>query len=316
MRIVVLDGYTLNPGDLTWDELEKLGKCAIYDRTAPEQRLERAHDAEVVLLNKVVLDRELLRDLPRLRFVCVLSTGVNVVDLQATRERGIPVSNVPVYGTRSVGQMTMALLLELVHHVGDMSRSVREGRWVQSQDWCYWDEPLVELYGREIGLIGFGRIGACVAELAKAFGMDVSAHDAASIAFPPYVKAKPLHELLESADVVSLHCPLTPETRGMINTRTLELMKPSSFLLNTARGGLIREHDLAKALNSGELAGAAVDVLSTEPPHVQNPLLSAKNCIVTPHVSWATAAARNRLMAVVVANVKAFLEGKPQNVVN
>lgn len=316
MKIIVLDGYALNPGDLSWDGLQALGDCVIYDRTASEERLPRAHDAEILLTNKVPLDRDLLRDLPKLEFICVLSTGVNVVDLQAAQERGITVSNVPVYGTRSVAQMTLALLLELAQHVGELSKGVRGGRWVGSLDWCYWDEPLVELYGKEIGIVGFGRIGSCVADLARCLGMGVSAHDFADVEIPNFVKREPLDSLFASADVVTLHCPLTPETRGIVNSRTLGLMKQSAFLINTARGGLVREHDLAQALNDGNLAGAALDVLSTEPPHAQNPLLSARNCIVTPHVSWATGAARNRLMAVVVANVTAFLEGNPQNIVN
>jgi glycerate dehydrogenase len=316
MRIVVLDGYSLNPGDLSWEWLETLGDCSIYDRTAPEQRLERAHDAEILLTNKVTLDREVLRNLPKLKFICVLSTGVNVVDITAARERRIVVSNVPVYGTRSVAQMTVALLLELALHVGELSKSVREGRWVDSLDWCYWDEPLVELYGREIGIIGFGRIGSCVADLARCFGMEVSAHDFVGVEMPAFVRRRTLDELLGAADVVTLHCPLTPDTRGIINARSLSLMKADALLINTARGGLVREHDLAQALNERKLAGAGLDVLSTEPPHSQNPLLVARNCIVTPHVSWATGAARNRLMATVAANVKAFLEGNPQNMVN
>jgi glycerate dehydrogenase len=316
MNIVVLDGYTLNPGDLNWDDLERLGKCTIYDRTSPEQRLERAQDAEVLLTNKVVVDAELIEALPRLRFICVLSTGVNVVDLDAARARGIPVSNVPVYGTRSVAQMTMALILELTQHVGDLAASVRNGRWVGSFDWCYWDESPIELWGLELGIVGFGRIGRCVADLATAFGMEISAFDVAGSDFPPGVRAKGLDDLFESADIVTLHCPLTAETRGIVDERTIGLMKPTAFIVNAARGGLVQEHALAKALNEGRIAGAAMDVLSTEPPHVENPLLTAKNCIVTPHVAWATGAARNRLMAVVVANVEAFLKGTPQNVVN
>jgi len=278
--------------------------------------LARARDAEILLTNKVVLDAELLASLPNLRFVCVLSTGVNVVDLEAARAQDIPVSNVPVYGTRSVAQMTMALILELTQHVGELASSVRQGRWNGSADWCYWDEPLIELYGLEVGLVGLGRIGRCVAELAKAFGMTVAACDVADMAFPQGIRAKGLDELFLSSDVISLHCPLTPQTRGIVGERTISLMKPSAFLVNTARGGLVREHELALALNQGRIAGAALDVLSTEPPHPHNPLLSAKNCIVTPHVSWATKAARNRLMAIVVANVQAFIDGKPQNVVN
>ena len=316
MKIVVLDGYTLNPGDLSWSEMESLGECTVFDRTAPEERLERARDAEVILTNKVILDRELLGNLPKLRFVCVSATGFNVVDTHAARERGIPVSNVPVYGTDSVAEMTMALLLELCRHVGDASRRVREGKWAGSADWCYWDEPHIEIHGRELGVIGFGRIGSRVAELARAFGMNVSACDSAGIPFPSFVQPRELDGLFASADVVSLHCPLTPDTQGIVNARTLALMKPGAFLINTARGGLVAEDDLARALNEGRIAGAALDVLSSEPPHLDNPLPTARNCIVTPHVSWATLSARRRLMSVVVSNVRAFLEGKPQNVVN
>jgi glycerate dehydrogenase len=317
MKIVVLDGYTLNPGDLDWGDLERLGECVIYDRTAPEERLDRVRDAEIVLTNKVVLDRNILRNLPKLKFITVLSTGVNVVELEAAREQGIPVANVPEYGTQSVAQMTMALLLELALHVGDNSRSVREGRWASGQDWCYWDDPLIELDGLEMGIVGFGRIGSRVASLAKAFGMQVSAYETApTVELPPYVRSRSLEDLLDAADVVSLHCPLTSRTQGIVNSQTLELMKRSAFLINTSRGGLVREHELAEALNEGQIAGAALDVLSIEPPQAGSPLIGVKNCIVTPHISWATGAARHRLMTTAVANVKAFLEGKPQNVVN
>ena len=317
MNIVVLDGHTLNPGDLRWDELKSLGSCEIFERTAPDQILARAANAEIILTNKVVLNRETLAVLPKLRYLGVLATGVNVVDAVAARERGIPVTNIPGYSTRSVAQLTFALLLELTHHAGHHAQTVRDGRWTRSVDFCYADFPLLELDGLTLGLIGFGQIGREVAKIAHAFGLRVLVHSRTKPAqLPAGIELVPLEELLSLADIVSLHCPLTPETNHLINTPRLALMKPSAFLLNTSRGPLVDEAALADALNSGRLAGAALDVLSVEPPPTTNPLLTAKNCLITPHLGWATRAARERLLTIAIANIHAFLAGRPQNVLN
>ena len=321
MQIVVLDGHTLNPGDLSWDELRPLGVCTIYDRTPPELTVERARDAEIVLTNKVALGAAEMKQLPALRYIGVLATGYNVVDLAAARERGIVVANVPTYGTDSVVQMTFALLLELTQRVGHHSQTVRAGRWSRSPDFCYWDYPLVELAGLTLGIIGLGRIGRGVAHVGKALGMKVQAYepkppdDWPPADWPPDVRRAELEAIFHESDVLTLHCPLTADTREVVNAARLALMKPTAFLINTARGPLMNEADLAVALNGERLAGAAVDVLSAEPPRADNPLLSARNCIVTPHIAWATAAARRRLMEIAVRNVRAFLAGSPVNVV-
>ena len=317
MKIVILDGFTLNPGDLNWDGLKSLGDCEIYDRTSPDEVVKRAADAELVLTNKTVLTREQINRLPKLKYIGVLATGYNIVDVAAARERGVPVTNVPTYGTRSVAQMTFALLLELTQHVGHHAQTVNEGRWARSPDFCYWDYPLMELAGLTMGIVGFGRIGRTVADLAVAFGMKVLAHSRTV----PQEKSQnidfvDLARLFRTADVVSLHCPLTTETKHLVNAERLSSMKPTAFLLNTSRGPLIDELALAKALNSDQIAGAAVDVLEAEPPRADNPLFTAKNCLITPHIAWATRSARARLMATAVANAKAFLDGKLQNVVN
>jgi len=317
MKIVVLDGYTLNPGDLSWDGLEALGDCTVYERSAPNETVERAKDAEIVLVNKVVLNADRMTSLPKLKYIGVLATGYNVVDVEVAKSRGIPVTNVPVYGTRSVAQMVFAHVLELAHHVADHSRSVREGRWSRSVDFCYWDTPLIELDGLTMGIVGFGRIGRAVAGIARAFGMNVLAHDAFPQAeVPEGVEMADLDTLLRSSDVVSLHCPLTAENKGMMNAERLATMKPTAFLINTSRGPLVVEKDLADALNNGVIAGAGLDVLDTEPPPADSPILKAKNCHITPHIAWATRAARARLMDTAVENVRAFLSGTPQNVVN
>jgi len=316
MRIVVLDGFTLNPGDLSWNELKSIGDCEIYDRTPPAEVVKRAADAEIVLTNKTVLNREQILALPKLKYIGVLATGYNIVDAAAARDRNIPVTNVPTYGTKSVAQHTIALLLELTQHVGHHAQTVRDGRWTQSLDYCYWDYPLIELDALTMGIIGLGRIGKAVAELAKAFGMNVLATSATLKQPPTGIQAVSLETLLRQSDVVSLHCPLTAQTRNLVNKATLALLKPTAFLLNTSRGPLIDEAALAEALNSGQIAGAAVDVLSVEPPSADNPLLRAKNCIVTPHIAWATRAARLRLMQVAVANIGAFLNGRLENKVN
>jgi glycerate dehydrogenase len=316
MNTVVLDGFTLNPGDLDWADLQALGPCTVFDRTSADQVLLRAAEAEMVLTNKTVLSRDTIHRLPRLRYIGVLATGTNIVDLEAARARGIPVTNVPTYGTRSVAQFAFALLLELTQHVGHHAQTVREGRWTRSADWCYWDFPLVELDGLTLGIVGLGRIGRAVGQLGAAFGMKVLACDPSATALPPFVQPVELDALFRASDVVSLHCPLTPQTARLVNARRLALMKPTAFLLNTSRGPLVDEPALAEALNAGRLAGAAVDVLSVEPPPADNPLLSARNCLITPHMAWGTRAARSRLMHIAVENVHAFLAGKPQNVVN
>lgn len=316
MNIVVLDGHTLNPGDLSWEALREFGGAAIHDRTPPESVLARARDAEILLTNKTVLNRETILALPKLKYIGVLATGYNVVDVTAAKGRGVPVTNVPDYGTHSVAQLTFALLLELAHHVGHHAQTVRESKWVRSPDFCYWETPLLELHGLTFGVIGFGKIGRAVARLAEAFGMRVLVHNRSRPAdFPPPFQLVALDELLSRSDVVSLHCPLTPENKQFINARRLALMKPGAFLLNTSRGPLLDEQAVAGALNSGQLAGAGLDVLSVEPPKADNPLLAAKNCIVTPHIAWATRAARARLMNIAVENIRAFLAGMPHNVV-
>jgi glycerate dehydrogenase len=316
MNIVVLDGFTLNPGDLSWEELRSLGPCAIYERTPPAALADRAAAADILLINKIELTSAAIQNVPRLRYIGVLATGTDIVDLAAARARGIPVTNVPAYGTKSVAQMTFALLLELAQQVGHHAQTVREGRWTRSADWCYWDLPLIELDGLALGLVGLGRIGRAVAELGAAFGMHVLASDPSVSALPPFVRLVELDTLFCESDVVSLHCPLTPQTANLVNARRLSLMKPTAFLLNTSRGLLVDQAALADALNSGHLAGAALDVLPSEPPPADNPLLTARNCIITPHLAWATRAARSRLMTIAVENVRAFLQGKTQNVVN
>ncbi len=317
MRIVVLDGYTLNPGDLSWGRLEALGDCSVYDRTALEDIVERAGDAEIVLTNKTVLSADVIRHLMRLRYIGVLATGYNVVDVEAANERGIPVTNVPSYGTTSVAQMVFAHLLNLTQHVAHHARTVRDGRWAACPDFCYWDMPLLELAGLTLGIVGFGRIGRAVAGLAQAFGMKVIVHDVIVPAeMPEGCRMVELEEVFREADVLSLHCPLTPRTGKLVNAERLALMKPTAFLINTSRGPLIDEPALADALNAGRLAGAGLDVLSTEPPAADNPLLTAKNCYITPHIAWATRSARQRLLSIAIDNVAAFIAGRPQNVVN
>ena len=321
MRIVVLDGYTLNPGDLSWERLEALAEtCDVYDRTPPEQVVPRAEDAEVVLINKVVLSRSVLEALPALEYVGLLATGVDNVDLEAARERGLPVTNVPAYSTRSVAQMTFAHLLNLTQRVAGHVQDVRAGRWAEQDDFCFWNAPLIELAGKTMGIVGLGRIGRQVAEVARAFGMKVVAHggssDGAAPRTGPEVEWVGLEDLFRRSDVVSLHCPLTPETEGLVNAERLAWMKPSAFLINTARGPLVDEDALAEVLNAGRLGGAGLDVLSEEPPPAQHPLYEAENCFITPHIAWATREARARLLDTAVRNVEAFRAGAPQNVAN
>ena len=308
----------MNPGDLNWEYLEKYGDLTVYERTAVAEVAERAAGATAVLTNKVPLDADTLRQLPDLKYIGVLATGYNIIDTAYAKERGVVVTNVPGYSTRSVAQLTFALLLECCHHVQRHSDSVKEGKWSQSPDFSFWDYPLMELAGKTIGIVGFGDIGKQVADIATAFGMQVVAQSRTETdqSHRTNFRWVGLDELLEQADVVSLHCPLTPQTQGLINANTLAKMKTSAFLLNTSRGPLVEEEALAAALNAGKLAGAGVDVLAVEPPKAGNPLFTAKNCLVTPHIAWATKEARARLMGTVDENLKAYLAGQPINVVN
>jgi len=318
MRIVVLDGQTLNPGDNPWDDLRALGELTVYDRTPPAQVAARAADAEVVLTNKTPVDASALAALPRLRFIAVLATGFNVVDVAAARTRDIPVANVPEYGTSGVAQHTMALLLELCTRVGDHHRAVAAGEWTRAPDFCFWLAPPRELAGLTIGLVGFGRIGRRVGALARAFDMRVVAHSRSRRAAPewPDFAWRDIPALFAEADVVSLHCPLTADNARFVDAALLARLKPSAFLLNTSRGGLVDEAALADALRAGRLAGFATDVLSSEPPAADNPLLTAPHCIITPHIAWASLPARRTLMTITVQNVAAFIAGQPINVVN
>jgi len=317
MKIVVLDGYTLNPGDLSWDGLKDLGDVTIYDYTPADQIVARAQGAEILFTNKTPLMADTLAQLDKLTYIGVLATGYNVVDVKAAAARGVAVTNNPTYGTSSVAQMVFALLLELCHHVQLHSDAVRAGEWSESRDFCFWKTPLVELQGKTIGIVGFGRIGRQVARIADAFGMRILAQDKFQGPAPDLADFRwaELDELLAQSDVVSLHCPLFPDTAGLINQETLARMKPSAFLINTSRGGLIVDQDLSDALNRNQIAGAALDVLSVEPPPADNPLLKAKNILITPHISWATGEARARLMGIAVDNLKAYLAGKPVNVI-
>jgi len=315
MKIVVLDGYCLNPGDLSWKALQQVAELKVYDRTPEDQVAARAAGAEMVLTNKAPFSAATLAQLPDLRYIGVLATGYNIVDVAAAKERGVVVSNIPTYGTASVAQFAIALLLELCHHVGAHSEAVRQGEWSSNPDWSFWKSPLIELAGKTLGIVGFGRIGRQTAAIAHALGMRVVAHDSVTLNPPDYPGFTwlPVDQLLAEADVVSLHCPLTAENKGMIDRRRLATMKPTAFLLNTSRGPLVVDQDLAGALNEGVIAGAGLDVLSLEPPPESNPLLQARNCIVTPHIAWATREARQRLLEIAVENVNGFLAGTPQN---
>ena len=318
MRMVVLDGYTLNPGDNPWEAVAALGELTVHDRTAPGQVVLRSAGAGILFTNKTPISAETLSALPELKFISILATGYNIVDVAAAADRGVVVSNVPVYATDAVAQFTFALLLEFCHRAGDHASAVAGGRWAACEDFCFWLAQQVELAGKKMGIVGFGRIGRRVGQLAHAFGMEVLAADVSRAEPPPYgpFAWADVPELFAAADVVSLHCPQTPQTAGMANAELLARMKPSAFLINTSRGGLVVEADLAEALNAGRIAAAAVDVVSTEPIAPDNPLLTAKNCIVTPHIAWASLEARRRMMAVTAENVAAFLAGRPINVVS
>lgn len=316
MQIVVLDGHTLNPGDLSWAELHELGQCHIHDRTPSDDIVRRAQEAEIVLTNKTQLSKETLAHLPKLRYIGVLATGYNVVDVEAAHKQNICVTNVPAYSTVSVAQMVFAHLLNLTQHVAEHGQSVQAGTWNRSQDFCYWNFPLVELASLTMGIIGLGRIGQTTARLALDFGMKVVYFDVEKSITPQVdARAVDLDTLFRESDVVSLHCPLNDSNFRLVNEQRLQLMKPTAFLINTSRGPLIDEKALADALNAGKIAGAGLDVLSREPPDADHPLLKAKNCYITPHIAWATRAARQRLMDIAVANVGAFVNGRPQNVV-
>jgi glycerate dehydrogenase len=317
MHLVLLDGYTLNPGDLDWSPLQQFGTFTVYDRVGGRDIVELARDADILLTNKAQITREVIARLPNVRYIGVTATGYNIVDVAAARERGIPVTNVKDYSSMAVAQHVFALLLHFTNDVARLGESVRQGDWTKSPDFCYWFTPIPELAGKTMGLVGFGNIARRVADIALAFGMEVLVHrkssrkeDLEGIRFVDQAT------LFRESDVVSLHCPLTEETKGLISLETIALMKPSAILLNTGRGPLVNETDLAEALNAGRLAGAGLDVLAVEPPTVDNPLYGAKNCIITPHVAWAAVESRRRLMEKLVENIRSFLDGTPKNVVN
>ena len=320
MKIVVLDGYTENPGDLSWDKLREFGDLTVYDRTPmddEEEIIRRIGDAEVVYTNKTPISRNTIDACPKMRMISMLATRYNVVDYTYAKEKGIPVTNVPTYGTASVGQFAIALLLEICHHIGHHDKTVHEGKWENCEDWCYWDYPLIELDNKTMGVIGFGRIGQTTGKLAKALGMHVLAYDSypnePGRQIAEYVD---LDTLLARSDVIALHCPLFPETEGIINKENISKMKDGVILINNSRGPLVVEQDLADALNTGKVAAAGLDVVSTEPIKGDNPLLQAKNCIITPHISWAPKESRQRIMDCAYDNLKAYAEGNPANVVN
>jgi len=316
MKIVILDGYTANPGDLSWKALEEMGALTVYERTKPEETIDRAKDAEIVLTNKVLLKRHEIEQLPKLRYIGVLATGYNVVDLEATREHGITVTNVPAYSTLSVAQMVFSHLLTVTNHTEHYARQNREGKWTASPDFSYMDMPLTELAGKTFGIVGLGNIGQRVAMIAAAFDMSVVAYTSKSVdMLPSYIQKRTLDEVLAESDVLSLHCPLTPETQHLINRQTLQKMKSSAILINTGRGPLINDQDVADALNGNCLRAFCADVLTEEPPKADNPLLRCENAYITPHIAWASSEARVRLLDVSINNVRAFIDGKPQNVV-
>ena len=315
MKIVILDAYTVNPGDLTWHPLEEMADLVIYDRTQPEQVVERCKGAEIVLTNKVILDAEVLNHLPHLTYIGVLATGYNVVDLEVASRQSITVTNIPAYSTNSVAQMVWAHILNITNRVGHYAEENKNGRWTHSKDFCYYDYTHSELAGKTIGIVGLGNTGMATARIAQAFGMNVIAYTSKD-KLPEEMKKVTLDELFKSSDIVSLHCPLTNETKELVNKERLDMMKPSAILINTSRGPVVNETDVAAALNEGKIAAFGADVVSVEPAKKGNPLLMAKNCFLTPHIAWATKEARQRLIDICIANIKAFLDDKPQNVVN
>ena len=316
MKIVELDGYAANPGDLSWEPLKQLGELTLYDRTPPELVVERAKEADAILINKISIDEKILAQLPRLRYIGVLATGYNAVDVEAAARRGVVVTNIPAYSTDSVAQMVFAHILNITNRTAHYARQAREGRWSSNPDFCYWDTPLIELSGKTLGIVGFGNIGKSVAAIARQFGMDVFAYTSKnSTDLPEGVQKTTLEGLFATSDILSLHCPLTPQTKHLINAEALAKMKQGSILINTGRGPLVDEQAVADALASGHLLAYGADVMCSEPPRADNPLLLQPNAFITPHVAWATREARERLMSIAVANVKAFVEGHPQNVV-
>ncbi len=316
MNIAVLDGYVLNPGDLSWEGIEELGNFTVYDRTPPNLVIERATGADVLFTNKVVLDKEIINQLPGLKFIGVLATGYNVVDVVAATKAGIVVTNIPAYSTASVAQMVFSHILHFAQNVSVHSRSVSAGDWAKSVDFAYWKTPQIELAGKTLGIIGFGQIGQAVAKIGLALGMNIIFNNRSKKEVDIDAAQVELDDLLSSSDFISINCPLTEENRGFINKTTIAKIKPTAFIVNTGRGPLINEHDLADALNNGIIAGAGLDVLAVEPASADNPLPKAKNCFITPHIAWATIEARTRLMNIATQNLKAFVEGKPENVVN
>ena len=314
MKIVVLDGYGLNPGDLSWSAWEALGELTVYDRTSPSELLERSEGAEVLITNKTLITAEDMAELSSLKYIGVLATGYNVVDIDAAKARGIVVTNIPAYSTASVAQMVFAHVLNITQRVGYYANENTQGRWTNNADFCYWDTNLVELDGKKMGIVGYGNIGKATARIALAFGMEVLAYTSKEQKdLPQGVRKVTLDELFSESDVVSLHCPLTPDTKELVNAERLKTMKPSAILINTGRGPLVNEQDLANALNEGRIAGAGLDVLSVEPSLADNPLLKAKNCFITPHIAWATKEARTRLMGIAINNLKSYQEG---NIIN
>ena len=310
MKIVVLDGYGLNPGDLSWKGMEALGELTVYDRTSPSELMERSEGAEALITNKTLITAENMEALPELKYIGVLATGYNVVDIEAAKARGIVVTNIPAYSTSSVAQMVFAHILNITQRVGHYAEENSKGRWTNNADFCYWDTDLVELDGKKMGIVGFGNIGQATARIAQAFGMEVLLYTSKEqSALPQGMRKVALDELFAESDVISLHCPLTPDTREMVNAERLKLMKPGAILVNTGRGPLVNEQDLADALNEGRIAAAGLDVLSVEPANADNPLLGAKNCFITPHIAWATKEARTRLMQIAVQNLKSYQEG-------
>ncbi|NNU78649.1 D-2-hydroxyacid dehydrogenase [Clostridium estertheticum] len=317
MKIVVLDGFTLNPGDLSWKEFEKLGELKVYDRTSLDEIVDRAYDCEIILTNKTPLSMDTLKKLPKIKYIGVLATGYNVVDVKAAKEMGIIVTNTPAYGTNSVAQFVFALLLEICHHVGEHNEVVRKGAWTNSKDFCFWNYPMIELAGKTMGIIGMGRIGVVTSTIALAFGMNVLAYNPSKkeSLISDTFKYVELDQLYEGADVISLHCPLFEETKGIINKDSIKKMKDGVIIINTSRGPLIVEEDLAHALNSGKVAGVGLDVMSVEPVQMDNPLMRAKNCLITPHIAWAPKESRERLMNIAVDNLAQFVKGRPINIV-
>lgn len=312
MKICILDGYSLNPGDLDWSPVERLGDMTLFDRTPADKIVERAADADIVLTNKVPFSADTLRQLPRLRFICVLATGYNIIDTEAAARQGVVVANIPAYSTMSVAQMAFAHILNITNHVASYAREVADGKWTNCPDFCFWDSALTELAGKTMGIVGLGNTGMATARIAVAMGMKVVAMTSKSAdTLPEGITPAPLDDVLASADVVSLHCPLTPSTRHLINAASIAKMKPSAILINTGRGPLVDEQAVADALNGGRLAAFGADVLSQEPPRGDNPLLSARNCFLTPHIAWATLEARTRLMSTATENVRQFIAGEP-----